>query len=117
MGAADTLREAMSACTWVGGEAEPLGHAWPTASNVAWSGAMGGWMGLTLSLDRQVGVQRRCGGGRGGYAISNNRNVNPEELQISVLQPYLAHGGEGRHVRWFGGQYLEVNGDHVSSER
>ena len=31
--------------------------------------------------------------------------------------PYLPQGGEGRHVRWFEGQDLDVNGDYVSSER
>ena len=54
--------------------------------------------------------------GRGEGLPTGGAGV-PLEVEGALLKPYLAHGGEGRHVRWFGGQYLEVNGDHVSSER
>ena len=41
----------------------------------------------------------------------------PVQYAQVPLTPYLAQGGEGRHVRWFEGQDLDVNGDYVSSER
>ena len=38
---------------------------------------------------------------------------NPDPARL----PYLAQGGESRHVCWFEDQDLDVNGDYVSSER
>ena len=38
-------------------------------------------------------------------------------VQTSEKHPYLAKGGEGRHVCWLEGQDLEVNSDTVSSDQ